>query len=277
MSKAIENSAILRIDDRLVFEFDLQGYLIVKNFIDSSTVARITEVLNRNHTTWTGPKFNFMTLDTVFLDIMSDRRILRFCNEWIDPHFRFDHAWGIHYPKGAGATEQYENLHAGPYQNQKFFQYHWHNARPICSCLLFGIVLEPQRAGDGGLVVVPGSHKTNMDVSGYRVFSEFCAKDLDSPPWISQPVLDAGDMLVMTEALVHGTRRWVPKDRPRRILYYKYSCSFMTWPPSDNAETVALRSMIRSEVEERLLEPPYVSVTTGDNLLWRRRTFDERD
>ena len=41
-------------------------------------------------------------------------------------------------------------------------------------------------------------------------------------PLVVSPSLGAGDLLIFSEALVHGTMRW-NSDKPRRSLLYKYS------------------------------------------------------
>ncbi len=40
--------------------------------------------------------------------------------------------------------------------------------------------------------------------------------------YVVQPTAEAGDLIIFTEALVHGTRAWTA-DHERRALLYKYS------------------------------------------------------
>lgn len=264
------------LSDLQLFEFDLQGFLIVRNFFHSEQIAKVNAVLARSgESLFGGKKFEFMTLDPVFMDIMSDRRILEINAAWIDPHFRFDHAWGIHQPpRSSPPKERAVSFHAGPNQNQKFFEYQWLHGKPACSCLVFTVVLTPQRKGDGGLVLIPGSHKTNVDMSGYSLNTLLREHDIEMPSWAVQPELEPGDLVIFTEALVHGTHAWQPPDRRRCNLYYKYSRSFMTWLPSETPENQFLREHARDELERRLVEPPYVSSMNQDKLDWRPATLD---
>jgi hypothetical protein len=258
---------------RELFEFDLNGYVIIRNFLSVDRVRYINQVLDStpvvNHT----HKFSFMLTDPIFMDLMSHRDILEVCNEWIDPFFRFDHAWGVQHSSNERNAGEGTNLHGGPYQEQSYFQYHWHNGRPTCTCIVFGYVLEPQLAGDGGFVVVPGSHKSNMGLGGFDVFRRILRSDHSRASWVVQPELQAGDLLIFTEAAMHGTKTWQAPDRRRRIIYYKYGYGSLGWPPFDNSEAMELRGRARTEQEQLLLRPPYVSTTTGNELKWREPTL----
>ena len=78
--------------------------------------------------------------------------------------------------------------------------------------------------GDGGFACIPGSHKSNFvsslpdDVKNYaRV-----------PHYVRQPAVAAGDALIFTEALIHGTMPWSAKHQ-RRALLFKYSPGHSSW------------------------------------------------
>ena len=73
--------------------------------------------------------------------------------------------------------------------------------------------LTDAKAGDGGFVCVPGSHKTN--------FINLLPTDAQSqevmPEYVRQPAVKAGDVILFTEALMHGTRAWQGSDE-RRVV-----------------------------------------------------------
>jgi hypothetical protein len=255
-----------------LFEFDLNGFTVIPGFLSPKQVEHINGILDRQPTAKVSHKFGFVTVDEVFLDLLADPRVLDVCSQWINLYFRFDHAWGVqHYPNEPNPSER-KNLHGGPYQEMGFFQYHWHKGAPTCTCILFTYVLEPQRKGDGGFVIVPGSHKSNLGLPGHEIFNQVLEKDHSNAPWVVQPELEAGDLLIFTEATMHGTETWQVKDRRRRNLYYKYSYGWAGWPPSDNEDLQKLRSLARNETEKNLFRPPYVSATTGNDLAWRPGT-----
>ena len=74
--------------------------------------------------------------------------------------------------------------------------------------------LSDTQEGDGGLAVVPGSHKANLPMP--TELAEY------KPPFdgiVRNPAANRGDVLIFTEALTHGTLPWKPKHQRRSILY----------------------------------------------------------
>ena len=49
--------------------------------------------------------------------------------------------------------------------------------------------------------------------------------------YVFQPEVEAGDALIFTEALVHGTMPWTA-DHERKALLYKYSPGHSSWSQS---------------------------------------------
>ena len=47
-------------------------------------------------------------------------------------------------------------------------------------------------------------------------------------PYLTQPEVEAGDALIFTEALIHGTLAWTA-DHERKALLYKYSPGHSSW------------------------------------------------
>lgn len=71
---------------------------------------------------------------------------------------------------------------------------------------------------DGGFCVVPGSHKSNFPVPP-------AIADLGEPhlaEHVRQPVIDKGDVLIFTEAVLHGTLPWAA-DHQRRTVIYRFA------------------------------------------------------
>ena len=72
--------------------------------------------------------------------------------------------------------------------------------------------------------------------------------------YVVQPELRAGDVLIFTEALIHGTQAWTA-DHERRTLLFKYSPPHSTWAkvPYDPADYPDATPRQR-----RLMVPPSV-------------------
>jgi ectoine hydroxylase-related dioxygenase (phytanoyl-CoA dioxygenase family) len=74
-----------------------------------------------------------------------------------------------------------------------------------------------------GFVCIPGSHKAQFarpdDIDIY-----------DDPPTVVNVCPKAGDVVLFTESLVHGGRRWTA-DYPRCTAFVRYSTSYASWSP----------------------------------------------
>ena len=80
--------------------------------------------------------------------------------------------------------------------------------------------------GDGGLVVLPGSHKSNFERPDV-LFSQNL-EDVDHP--IHPPLVNitpkAGDVVVLSELTTYGVLIWKPTDRDRRFLILRYKTQY---------------------------------------------------
>jgi ectoine hydroxylase-related dioxygenase (phytanoyl-CoA dioxygenase family) len=74
------------------------------------------------------------------------------------------------------------------------------------------------------------------------------------PHYVTQPPVEAGDALIFTEALIHGTMPW-SADHERRALLYKYSPGHSAWSQKyyDQADYSDL-----TEQQRRIMAPPSV-------------------
>jgi hypothetical protein len=263
------------------YEFDVRGYFTLPGLIPPVDVTQMNGLINlhqEKHGVFP-VQFPFMEIDRIFWELMTNRTVLDIARHLCGDHFRMDHAYGIQREATGKADDMAENLHGGPRANQGSFFYQWHGGKPVVGLLVFGFVLEPVHKGDGGLIMVPGSHKGSMALEGLQVWNDIVHRSHASP-LCDQPVLSAGDAIVFTESLVHGSRRWQSPSRRRRNLYYKYCPGHLCWraydewakPMYDKAET---------DLERSLLRPPFVAqydedeaVKSGDNH-WRAPTLGQ--
>ena len=224
-----------------IYEFDLNGYIIYREILSSEEVRQMNAILDRHQGGEFSNHFRFLDLDPCFLELMARPRVLEIMRTMIGDWMRLDHAYGL---QMTDQMEVHENLHGGPRQDQGEHQYQWVQGRMYNGLIVVMYALEEVNPGNGGFVVVPGSHKANV---GYHpdVYSHL----------VVNPSLKAGDMLIFTEALVHGTRKWNSPHR-RRSLLYKYSPGYSTWGNPENLEPI--RALATTQVQQDLLRPPYV-------------------
>jgi len=159
---------------------------------------------------------------------------------------RLDHTYGL---QMTNETEVRENLHGGLRTDQGEHQYQWAFNQMWNGLIVIMYALEDINPGDGGLICVPGSHKSNLNTYKPPVDSHL----------VANPSFKAGDMLIFTEALVHGTTRWKGANR-RRTLLYKYSPGYSTWGKSEQLDQYL--DLAQNDLQRDLLRPPYVGQRT---------------
>ena len=94
-------------------------------------------------------------------------------------------------------------------------------------------------AGAGGLAVIPGSHKSNFNVpEDIRTLRR-------NSPIVRQVPTKAGDCVIFTERLLHGTLPWQGPGI-RRTLFFKYAPGSLSWENRSylpHAEIQAIRAI----------------------------------
>eukprot|EP01051_Picozoa_sp_SAG22_P006154 SAG22_NODE_393_length_11204_cov_5.356686_6_plen_203_part_00 len=108
--------------------------------------------------------------------------------------------------------------------------------------------------GDGGFGVVPGSHKSNFAVP----------PDVrDSPPGgvvapVVNPAVEAGDLLIFTEATLHATLPWYNGEHETRRLLYRYTPKYLHVDGGTFTTTQPAWVSELTDEQRAVLEPPYV-------------------
>ncbi len=102
--------------------------------------------------------------------------------------------------------------------------------------------------GDGGLLLAPGSHKSGFEFPFERVYG--FAEDL--PQGMENIVPSAGDAVIMSEQVVHGSLKWKPVDRDRRVLVARYALQHQLSRQQDMNMEQAIRDRLALETRELL-------------------------
>lgn len=230
-----------------IYEFDLNGYIIYRNILNQVQVDQMNKILDGDLTEETH-EFDFLKLDPMFLDLMAHPRTLGIIRTMIGDWLRLDHAYGLQMNTLTvehGHTRP--NLHGGPRTDQGEHHYQWFDGQMYNGLIVVMYALKDIHPGDGGFICVPGSHKANMNFK----------PSVDSH-LVANPSFMAGDMLIFTEALVHGTTTWTSKCQ-RRALLYKYSPGHSAWSSGGAGESVdQIRELATNDLQRDLLRPPSV-------------------
>lgn len=231
---------MMTIDEK--YEFDLNGYIIYRNFLPQEDVKLINSIIEDAKGAKDNGKFSFFQLDPCFMELLAHPRAIGILSVMLGDWLRFDHAFGIEMNKAASVLE---NLHAGQLKNQGAFWYQWFNGQMQNGLIKVIYALNDVNPGDGGFICIPGSHKSNLSYHPKH----------DSHLVIN-PALKAGDMLIFTEALVHGSAQW-QAERTRRVLIYSYAPGCLAWKSYETVKPYL--SMATTDLQRDLLRPPCVS------------------
>lgn len=233
------------------FLFDLQGYLVLKNVLSTPEVAELSALARErspaptDRPTWRRV-FETPSWGRPFRALIDHPKIVPYLVELVGPKFRLDHDYCIFMTRGG----RDQDLHGGATSANPDHWYAYRDGTIRCGLTVVTFALSHARAGDGGFCCVPGSHKSNFITS----LPEDVRKYERVPHYVVQPVVEAGDAIIFTEALIHGTLPWAA-DHERLALLFKYSPGHSAWMGSGYDVT---KYADLTEQQRRILAPPSV-------------------
>jgi hypothetical protein len=228
--------------------FDLQGFVLLRGALEAREVAacnacvdRIPRSLARNE--WFGwiqredhPEHRGISYQQIYeagepFERLIDHpsyinHVLRFVggqgtfDEHHGPLFIDENFFSL---RGPGEAIP---LHSGAHERCKRTQYGYHNGRFQCGQVNVLIAFTDIGPGDGGTMVIPGSHKSNIVHPAFlrrdgNPWGEGPGGSADGVPGAVEVHMAAGDALVFVDACCHGSaRRSNPGER--RIGVYRY-------------------------------------------------------
>ncbi|HEX3815087.1 MAG TPA: phytanoyl-CoA dioxygenase family protein [Mycobacteriales bacterium] len=263
------------LDDYL---FDLRGYLILENAIEPDLVDALNGALDGVPQTlrpyeWWG---NVQRSDTE-----GDAKGLELQNivEGGEPFERLlDHpSWISRVRRYCGETESYVQglfidecfasirrqggyfgVHSGGYKGASRGQYRFKDGLFRCGQVNILMALTDIGPGDGGTMVIPGSHKSNLP---HPQFEQFQTERMDTMPGVIEVHLKKGDALLFCDGLSHGaSSRSNPGER--RVVIYRYGPS---WGATRHGYRYSAELIERLTPERRkILQPIAPRVPTAE-------------
>jgi|TARA_B110001452_G_C15112265_1_gene387713 ectoine hydroxylase-related dioxygenase (phytanoyl-CoA dioxygenase family) len=213
------------------YEFDLNGYVVLRNIIDPKKISKINIILQSlerkkssdlPHNVFFGKQknksesyiSNILEADNEFEKLATIPSILKIMKHITSNFFRLNHAVAM----TKFQKNTYTYLHMGNIPHHPKIFYFVKNAKIFSNVtkVVFPICNNTEK--DGGFAVIPGSHKASFS----RPFNNNpknnkLLKHVDAKP---------GDAILFTEALAHGSL--INKSgKVRRILSYCYSVGYM--------------------------------------------------
>ncbi len=206
------------------FMFDLEGYIVIKNVLTPAEVAELNALADQIFTAkkdqadrrtsqvsrWGAPA----------QALIDHPNMVPYLLELLGPKFRIDHDYCIFMTKGGRAG----GLHGGEGDREADHWYKYRDGVMRNGLTVVTFFLTHANVGDGGFACIPGSHRSNFVdnvPADVRMFER-------RPHYVVQPAVEAGDALIFTEALIHGTMPWAA-DHERRALLYKFSPGHSSW------------------------------------------------
>jgi ectoine hydroxylase-related dioxygenase (phytanoyl-CoA dioxygenase family) len=258
--------------DEQKYFFDLNGYLVLEGALSTEEVAACNEAIDQNPDrmriregelllsgnsaalkadqgrgdllgmlSWPRPWCQ------LFRDLLIHPSVIPVLNELLREGWRLDHLYGIVMTRG---TEGHV-LHGGGDSDDPTGFYRFQNGRLRCGLTVVSWQLSDVPEGAGGFCCIPGSHKANLPTP-----SEVARLERDLGV-VRQVTAEAGDAIVFTEALTHGTLPW-KADHDRRSILYKYSPGPMSYSSRHLPPGVEEILEELTPAQRAVLEPPYL-------------------
>jgi phytanoyl-CoA dioxygenase PhyH len=246
--------------DEEQFSFDLEGYLIVKQALtaDEVTVLRATAIQNypaaADRPTYRRI-FGASSWGAPYHALIDHPKIIPYLFQLVGPKFRLDHDYCLFMSKGG----RDQDLHGGATRHNPDHWYTYRDGVIRCGLTVVTFFLTHAHPGDGGFCCIPGSHKSNFlaqlpkDVRSYQRI----------PHYLVQPPVEAGDAIIFTEGLIHGTIPWTA-EHERVVVLYKYTPGHSAWMSRyyDLNNYAGL-----TDQQKRILAPPSVG-GRPDSIRW---------
>ena len=156
---------------------------------------------------------------------------------------------------------RFHPLHAGwtPEKRPDTRRYYVEDGKIRCTDFIFFFYLTDVFLGDGGLIILPGSHKCHFERPPDMFYQSTYENEgyvADSvPPGVHNVAARAGDVAIISERLIHGALSWKPQDRDRRFMIMRYGVQHVV--PSTLTPFAEVRDRLSPETIELSEVAPY--------------------
>jgi ectoine hydroxylase-related dioxygenase (phytanoyl-CoA dioxygenase family) len=229
--------------DHLDYLFDLRGYIILRNAVNAELLAELNAAFDQfpdlpflgwwgnvqrlDNNGATGIELqNIVEAGAAFEKLIDHPswvpRLHRYCGEkgtYVDGLF-IDECFA-----SVRRTGGFFGIHSGGQEAIVRNQYRFVNGKFRCGQVNILLAVTDIGPGDGGTLVVPGSHKSSFLPDDVRKMYLDRESYKTLPEGSAEVHLKAGDALMFVDAMMHGaTERTNPGER--RVVIYRYGPSW---------------------------------------------------
>jgi ectoine hydroxylase-related dioxygenase (phytanoyl-CoA dioxygenase family) len=259
-------------NDTQKYLVDLQGFLVVEGVLSKAEVAAANEAIERHADgivervgeaslssdsktmqgeTGRGDLGGLLSWEKPWCDpfraMLAHPQITPYLNQLLGKGWRLDHNAGL-ISMRKGAEGHLLHGSSGPafdrHQYYIFKDGQMHNGLTVVAWQLADV-----NPGDGGLALIPGSHKGNY-ACPQPVRKWEAHQDV-----VKQVTCKAGDVVIFTEAVTHGTIPWIA-DHDRRSVLFRMSPGNLTYATGYNPWPESMLEGLTPQ-QRAVLEPPY--------------------
>lgn len=257
-------------NEREKFLYDLQGFLKVENFLTAVEVKALNDSFDANwdksiadpnshpdgNMAGTRPREYFDGMLAwgkpwcqPFRELLAHPKLIPYLDTLLGRGWKMDHSpfmlasnFGTEGLRLHGATSRI-------FDGSQYYRYA--NGQMRCGMIVCQFQLADVNEGDGGLCVIPGSHKANFACpEEILIYQEHRELVYNIP-------CRAGDMVIFNEATIHGTLPWRAQHQ-RRSLLYRYSPKYLHFAGGVYETNMPSWVDELTEAQQAVLEPPYI-------------------
>ena len=242
----MKKKQISKIDKYL---FDLNGFIVIQNALNKSEVKACNKIIDKlkklKHNEWEGyvHGHNYggkegLNLQQIyeagkpFEKLIDHPSWINHMLEFVGGDGTFDHQHGPLFIdenfvniRGPGEAVK---VHSGNHEGTQRAHYRYENGKFHCGQINILVALNNIHQGDGGTVIIPGSHKSNIkhpELNKFHKESNGSFKTADGMTGAEEVYLNSGDALLFVDSLCHGSARRINKGE-RRVAIYRYGPSW---------------------------------------------------
>lgn len=235
------------VNDLDIYRFDLRGYIILRGALSADEVGELNAVLDEIppldpgewhgyvHGHSYGDETSGLNLQQIyeagkpFENLIDHPSWIEHLKLFVGGEGTFDNHHGPLFidENFANFREPGEaiGIHSGGYPGTQRGQYRYSGGRFMCGQVNVLMALTDIGPGDGGTMLIPGSHKSNFQLPTYQDARMGPGRSVDAVEDAVELHMGAGDALVFVDSTCHGSAKRVSPGT-RRVCVYRYGPSW---------------------------------------------------